>query len=104
MADSVVSYANQGVTVQTVKGSAGYVTGYHIYNPNAAVIYLQFFDTVGAVTLGATVPTFIVAVGQGTFATRSLFRFATGIKFACATTATGAGAPGAGLDITFSYN
>jgi hypothetical protein len=48
--------AAQGTTVTTVKSSAGELGAYHCLNPNAAVSYIQLFDTSGAVTLGSTVP------------------------------------------------
>src|SRR4029077_11268609 len=43
-------------TVATVKGSAGTLGGYYIYNPNSSVAYVQIFDISGTVTLGTSTP------------------------------------------------
>lgn len=101
-----VKYAAQTTTVQTVKGSAGVLAGWFIYNPNASAAYVQIFDTASAVTLGTTAPDIILPVPAGSAA--NVFSevgvgMSNGIKLACTTTATGSSAPATGLDMTVFY-
>lgn len=85
-------------TVVALKNSPGQLTAYEIYNPGNALAYVQFFDAKAAdVTLGATVPVWIVPVPSGgrVIGPNDKLRFLTGISCAAATTATGASAPNA---------
>lgn len=104
---SKASWTAQTTTVRTVKGTAGTVTGYYIYNPNAAVAYVQFFDVASAttVTLGTTVPdiTLGIPATAGANLLGDGLTFSNGIKFACTTTATGLTAPSTGLDVNIYY-
>lgn len=105
---SKVKYAAQTTTVQTVKGTAGTLGGYFIYNPNASVAYVQIFDvaTATTVTLGTTSPDIILpipATGGANLEFANGVAMANGIKLACTTTATGSTAPGTGLDMTVFY-
>jgi len=103
---SKVKYAAQTTTVQTVKGSAGKLHGYMIYNPNSSVSYVQLFDTASSVTLGTTVPDLILPIPATSGANLSDtigIGFTTGIKIACTTTETGLTAPSTGLTCSFWY-
>ena len=93
-------------TVTTIKAKGGFITWIQCYNPNAAVSYLQFFDTVGAVTLGTTMPKAVIAISSTLDGPRmpTPFNFVTGLKVAATTTATGSTAPGTALGCTFGYN
>lgn len=93
-------------TVQTVKGSAGNLGGYHCLNAAAAVTYIQIFDTSGAVTLGTTTPVLsfgIPASGAGNLEFSNGINFANAIKVAATTTAGGSSAPATAMDCNFLY-
>jgi hypothetical protein len=101
------SIAGAALTVANVKASAGNVYGVSVYNPNATVTFLQFYNTAGVPTLGTGVvwfiavpPTGAVNIPPGTFALGS---FATGIGIGASTTATGVGTPGVPLNATVFY-
>jgi hypothetical protein len=105
---SKASYPAQTTTVRTIKGTAGTLMGYYIYNPNAAVAYVQFFDVASAtpVTLGTTVPDLtygIPATAGANLISDTGITFTNGIKMAVTTTATGLTAPGTGLDVNIYY-
>ncbi len=103
---SKVKYAAQTTTVQTVKGSAGKLLGWYLYNPNSSVAYVQIFDVSGAVTLGTTAPDLTLGIPAGSAANLMDavgLDFANAIKIACTTTATGSSAPSTGLDCNFFY-
>lgn len=85
-------------TVSALKSTPGRVTSYEIYNPGNALAYVQFFDAKAAdVTLGTTVPVWIVPVPAGGRAVgpNDMLRFQVAISMAAATTATGSTAPNA---------
>lgn len=94
-------------TVTQVKGSAGEISNYIVWNPNATVAYVQIFDkaTTGAVTLGTTVANAFIPVPPG--ATANLARvgwsFSNGIQVAATTTATGSTALTTAVDANFGY-
>jgi hypothetical protein len=97
--------AAQGSTVTTIKSSAGELGAYHCLNPNAAVSYIQLFDTSGAVTLGITVPVLslgLPANDGGNIEWGMGIHFANAIKVAVTTTALGATAPGTFVDCNFA--
>jgi len=89
---SRTKYLAQTTTVQTLKGTAGNLGGYDIYNPNASVAYLQLFDVASAtsVTLGTTVPDLVIGV-PATSAARIEYTdgiaMTNGMKLACTATA-----------------
>jgi hypothetical protein len=100
------AWTAQTTTVRTVKGSAGKLGGYYIYNPNTSVAYVQLFDTASSVTLGTTVPDVVLGIPASAGANLlndTGIDFTTGIKFAVTTTATGNTAPSTGLDLTLFY-
>jgi hypothetical protein len=91
----------------TIKASAGQLAMLEGYNPNAAQIYIQVFDSASP-TVGTTTPVLsipIAAGGTGGF-TLSLagVQFANAITVAATTTATGSTAPGTTLDCNAAYN
>lgn len=66
----------------------------HVINTTAAIAHVQFFDVAAAasVTLGTTVPAYVLAVPASTSATQAfdeLPQFDNGIAVASTTTATG---------------
>ncbi len=95
-------------TAQVIKASAGQLYGYFIYNPEAAVTFVHFYNTAAAsVTVGTTNPMFTVAVPAGSAANLSL---PYGITFSnagwsCAATTTAGGntAPATGASLVAWY-
>lgn len=86
-------------TTATVSSAAGRFGGGMFINLNSAPAYIQVFDTTAAVTLGTTVPTFVIPVpANATAANGAAFvmdlsvgiAITNGIKVAATTTATGA--------------
>ncbi len=60
--DATLVFASTSLTTsQTVKSSAGNAYGYDVFNPNASLCYLEFFNTTSP-TLGTTTPILNVAV------------------------------------------
>lgn len=99
-------------TVQTVKGTVVQLGGYDIYNPAAAICYVQFFDVANAttVTLGTTVPDYVVPVGSSVTGQSARLvmppsgvNFTNGMKIAATTTYSGAVACGTGLITNILY-
>jgi hypothetical protein len=84
-------------TKQAVNASAGNMYGYHIYNPNSTVIYVQLFNLAsGSVTVGTTAPTAVLAVPAGGWVDAppaTPIAFATALTIAATATPTGSGAP-----------
>ena len=101
-----VLYTSQTTTVQTVKASAGSLCGWHVFNPNTSVAYLQIFDVAGSVTLGTTTPKLSLGIPAGGGANLLVplgISFANTIKLACTTTETGSTAPASGLTVNIFY-
>jgi hypothetical protein len=92
-------YSNTALTntKQQVKGSAASLYGWHIYNPNAAVTYVQIFNALSAsVTVGTTAPDMVIGVPANSAVSLndSLgLNFATGLTIAATTTFNGSTAP-----------
>jgi hypothetical protein len=92
-------------TVTTVKSSAGELGAYHCLNPNSSAAYVQIFDA-SSVTLGSTTPVLslgIPATSGGNLEWTIGLHFATAIKVAATTTATGSTAPSTAVDCNFAY-
>ena len=91
--------------VTSVKGAAGQLSWLNVYNPSAAVAYVQLFDsaTVGAVTIGTTPPLVSFAVAAGNTLNLALDRmgFFSGIMAAATTTANGLTAPASAMVANF---
>lgn len=94
-------------TAQAGKASAGQLYGYYLYNPEAAVTFVHFYDTAsGSVTVGTTNPLFTVAIPAGSAANLALthgITFATAITMAATTTAGGNTAPATGVSAVIWY-
>lgn len=95
-------------TKQAANASAGGLYGYHIYNPNSTVIYVQFFNVASAsVTVGTTTPNMVLVVPAGGWVdspvTGPPIDFGTALTIAATTTVTGSGAPTTGLTTNLWY-
>jgi hypothetical protein len=79
-----------------------------IVNNQAAIIFVQLFDTVGAVTIGTTVPDWEFSVAASTSAVINLnatgLFFKTGLRAASTTTEKGATPSAAGVHLFFGVN
>jgi hypothetical protein len=96
-----------GATKTTIKGSAGNLYGWYLYNPNSSVAYCQIFNaTTGSVTLGTTTPDLALAIPATSGANLEVsngLTFATAISFACTTTRTGSTGPSSTIDYNWWY-
>lgn len=94
-------------TAQAVKASAGKVYGYYLYNPEAAVTFVHFYNTAsGSVTVGTTSPLFSLQIPAGSAANLMSdigITFGTAITIAATTTAGGNTAPATGVSATIWY-
>jgi hypothetical protein len=94
-------------TAVVVKGSAGTLMSVEIFNPSAAVTYIQIFNVAAAsVTLGTTVPNKSIGVGIGQSLTIPFpmgLAFGTAISCAATTTATGNTAPATAAVVNIDY-
>lgn len=94
-------------TKTAIDASAGNLYGYHIYNPNSVVIYIQCWNLASAsVTVGTTAPSFVIVVPAFGWADSSYpvpITFGTALTVAATTTASGSGAPTSGLTANFWY-
>lgn len=94
-------------TKQAVNASAGNLYGYHIYNPNTSVIYVQLFNLASAsVTVGTTAPTAVLAIpplGWADAEPATPIAFGTALTIAATTTSTGSVAPTTALLANFWY-
>lgn len=95
-------------TKQAVNASAGNMYGYHIYNPNSAVMYVQIWNIASAsVTVGTTAPTMVLAVPPlgwvDATGMATPIDFKTALTIAATTTASGSSAPGTGLVTNIWY-
>jgi hypothetical protein len=95
-------------TAQAVKASAGQLYGYYLYNPEAAVTFVHFYNTAAAsVTVGTTNPLFTLQV-PATSAANLMFTHGVtfsnaGWSIAATTTAGGNTAPATGVSATIWY-
>lgn len=95
-------------TAQVIKASAGQVYGYYLYNPEAAVTFVHFYNTAQAsVTVGTTNPLFTLAVPAGAAANVAIPQGITfsnaGFSIAATTTAGGNTAPATGVSAVVWY-
>jgi len=97
------------VTAKTqVKGSAGRLYGWHLYNPNTSTVYVQMFDNISTgVTLGTTTPTWVIIIPAGGVIddpTLSIpYPFGTGFTYAVTTTSKGSIAPSSGITGNWNF-
>jgi hypothetical protein len=95
-------------TAQAIKASAGQLYGYYLYNPEAAVTFVHFYNTAAAsVTVGTTAPLFTLPIPPESAAN---LMFTHGVTFSnagwsCAATTTAGGntAPATGVSATVWY-
>lgn len=84
-------------TATTVKAAAGRVHYFDFYNPNAAVVFVNFYNALIAnVTVGTTTPVWTIAVPPGVSRSdylNSSISFATGISVSVTAAVTGNTAP-----------
>lgn len=111
-ASTVNSTSSDGGTAltnsaQAIKASAGKLRGYFIYNPNATVAYVQFYNTAqGSVTVGTTNPLFMLAIPPASAANlwmESGVTFSTAMSWSATSTAGGNGAPSSSLEAVAWY-
>ena len=107
LAGACLAVTNAALTVVNVKSSAGNAYGLTVVNPNAGVIYLQFYNTAGTPTLGTGVIFSVPVAGLGVLVippgSLALGNFATGIGIGASTTAAAAGTPGSAPQVTVFY-
>lgn len=94
-------------TKQEVKQGATDVEYFNVYNPDAALAYLQLYDALAAnVTVGTTTPTHSIPVPAGAIYDVPLLQamqFDVGLTIAMTTTPGGAIAPGTGAVVNARY-
>jgi hypothetical protein len=93
------------LTVQNIKAAAGNLFGLYVVNPNASVIYLQFYNTASTPVLGTSVVWWVPVAASyaGQIQLPYAINFTTGIGIGAATTATGSSAPGSAPIVTEFY-
>lgn len=95
-------------TAQEIKATAGQLYAYFIYNPEASVSYVHFYNSTAAgVTVGTTSPKFSLPIPAGAAANVSLVQgaeFTTAISCAATTTAGGNTSPATGVSLVAFYN
>lgn len=92
-------------TKQTIKASPGQIYEYYMYNPEAAVTFVHFYNT-DTVTVGTTNPLRSYAIPAGAAANLSIPQgiiFDTAISCAATTTAGGNTAPATGVSLVVGY-
>jgi len=93
-------------TVTTIIGAPATLGYYFCWNPNAAVSFIQIFDTAGTVTLGTTAPKISLGLpptSSGNLEWTAGVHFAAAIKVAATTTVNGAVAPSSPTQCNFGY-
>lgn len=100
-------FASLSSLAQQVKASAGELGGYYIYNPNAAVTYIQMFDIANSsVSLGVRAPTLtfgIPATSGANLEFANGVNFATAIQIAATTTPNGSTGPTTPVPVNILY-
>ncbi|MDB5448314.1 MAG: hypothetical protein JWQ97_3631 [Phenylobacterium sp.] len=99
----VAALSNAAVAI---KASVGQLCWYDIFNPSAAVAYVQLFDRAqGSVTVGTDTPAAAIGIPAGGRAQGFVQRwnFNTAITAAATTTATGSIAPATALVASFGF-
>lgn len=102
-----VLIAAQSTTVTLVKTGNTRLDGYALYNPSAAVAYLQCFNAkqITDVTLGTTAPLFAIPVPAAGSVSLANLRasFLLGLCIAATTTPTGSSAPATAMVVNLGY-
>lgn len=106
----VISMSRQASVLATgisIKSSAGRVHYFDVYNPNAGVVFLHFYNTASAsVVAGTTTPVWSVPIlpnSQRSDWLPNSFSFGTAISITATTTATGGTAPATGIFAGIGY-
>jgi hypothetical protein len=87
---------------QAVKAAAGKIVSYEIFNPGAAVAYVQLIDKASP-TVGTDAPKLSIGIKAGDRASGQLdASFLNAISAAATTTATGSTAPATALVANFT--
>jgi len=94
-------------SAQSVKGSAGKLGGWYIYNPNSSATYVIIYNTAsGSVTVGTTNPKMVLCIPATSAANLNMeagITFDTAISVAATTTGGGSTAPASALEANFWY-
>lgn len=93
-------------TAVTIKTGRTTVVGITCYNPNVETMFVQMYDTTGAVIVGTTTPKATQPINSTSVGLTTVFINATMLaaaKVAATTTFTGGTAPGAPLQCTFFF-
>jgi len=94
-------------TAQSIKGSAGKLGGWYIYNPNSSATYVILYNVAqGSVTVGTTNPQMVVCIPATSGANCEFangIAFDTAISVAATTTGGGNSAPSSALEANFFY-
>ena len=95
-------------TKTEVNASATAIYGIHVFNPDAAAMYLQLFNALAAnVTVGTTVPDLSFGIPGGGGSLTLIFPlpidFATALTIASTTSATGSTGPGTATVVNILY-
>jgi hypothetical protein len=102
--NAVSPQASLAATVKTIKAGPGQLMWAACNNGNAGAVYIQMFDTTGAVVLGTTAPKLFLPLASASAGMQWIeATFLNGIKVAVTTTPTGSSAPGATIDCTFGF-
>lgn len=102
------SVSNQAsLATPNIKASAGNVYGISVVNKDAALLYIQFYNTAGTPTRGTSVVWWIPVAASATVnippGAMALANHSAGIGVTAATTATGSGAPSTAPDVVIYY-
>jgi|SRR5580698_6361273 hypothetical protein len=103
---SGVPVANLTNVAQAIKTARGTLAWASCNNPNSSVEYLQFFDSIGTITVGTTAPKFWLPVNASLvqyFANLDVIYLA-GLQVAFTTTPAGGAAPSSNAQCSFGVN
>jgi len=97
--------ADADETAQAIKASSGTLVRLTVDNADTAKIYVQLFDlAIGDVTVGTTVPKYVIPVPAGAmYDDKLVMDFATAISYAVTSTPTGLGATGATITLSAGF-
>ena len=94
-------------SAQVIKGSAGQMYGYYIYNPNASATYVIVYNIAAAsVTVGTSTPAMVFCIPATSGANLSIpqgIAFSTAMSIAATTTGGGNSAPSSSLECMVWY-
>jgi hypothetical protein len=106
-ATDLYSAATSSTKAEVTDDPTATIFSIHYINNNAAISYLQIFDLdADAVTVGSTVPTYVLAVpptSASTFTFQKPILHKTGFTIASATTATGSSNSAGYVTIVYTH-